>query len=218
MPTITIHRDDLEQLLGVPFAPEAFEEQLALVKGELDDYDAGTGEVRVELNDTNRPDLWCVEGIARQIRARRDGSLPGYPFFQGGREAGRRIVVDPAVTDVRPYIGACIASGVTVDERLLVQLVQTQEKVCEVFGQKRKGIALGVYAADRLAFPLKYTAVPPSETSFVPLGVEEPMTLRQIVELHPKGVRYGPVVADLLILARIAMWNSVVGFHPGAEL
>jgi len=196
VPTITIHRDDLEQLLGVPFAPEAFEEQLALVKGELDDYDAGTGEVRVELNDTNRPDLWCVEGIARQIRARRDGSLPAYPFFQGGREAARRIVVDPAVTDVRPYIGACVASGVTVDERLLVQLVQTQEKVCEVFGQKRKGIALGVYAADRLAFPLKYTAVPPSETSFVPLGVEEPMTLRQIVELHPKGVRYGDIVAD----------------------
>jgi len=197
MPTITIHKDDLEQLLGVPFAPEAFERQLALVKGELDDYDAGTGEVRVELNDTNRPDLWCVEGIARQILARRDGKGTAYPFFAGGgREAERRIVVDPAVADVRPYIGACIARGVTVDERLLTQLVQTQEKVCEVFGQKRKGIALGIYAAARLAFPLKYTAVAPGETSFVPLGMDEPLTLRQIVELHPKGVRYGDIVAD----------------------
>jgi phenylalanyl-tRNA synthetase beta chain len=183
-------------LLGVPFAPEAFEQQLALVKGELDDYDAGTGEVRVELNDTNRPDLWCVEGIARQIRARRDGRANSYPFFQGTPEATRRIQVDPAVADVRPYIGACIASGVTVDERLLVQLVQTQEKICEVFGQKRKGIALGVYAMGRLAFPLQYTAVAPGSTSFVPLGVDEPMTLQQIVELHPKGVRYGDIVAD----------------------
>jgi len=196
VPTITLHKDDLEQLLGVPFAPEAFERQLALVKGELDDYDAGTGEIRVELNDTNRPDLWCVEGIARQIVARRDGKGPVYPFFAGGQAATRRIVVDPAVTEVRPYIGACIARGITVDERLLTQLVQTQEKICEVFGQKRKGIALGVYALGRLAFPLKYTAVAPGEASFVPLGVDEAMTLRQIVELHPKGVRYGGIVAD----------------------
>jgi phenylalanyl-tRNA synthetase beta chain len=166
------------------------------VKGELDDYDAGTGEVRVELNDTNRPDLWCVEGIVRQIVARRDGQPATYPFFGGGREAEHRVIVDAAVADVRPYIGACIARGVTVDERLLTQLVQTQEKVCEVFGQKRKGIALGVYAADRLAFPLKYTAVAPGETSFVPLGMEESLTLRQIVELHPKGQRYGDIVAD----------------------
>lgn len=166
------------------------------MKGELDDYDAGTGEVRVELNDTNRPDLWCVEGIVRQIVARRDGTPATYPFFDRGRDAERRVVVDPAVADVRPYIGACIARGVTVDERLLTQLVQTQEKVCEVFGQKRKGIALGIYAADRLAFPLKYTAVAPGDTSFVPLGLEEPLTLRQIVELHPKGQRYGDIVAD----------------------
>lgn len=196
MPTITVHKDDLERLLGVPFAPEVFERQLALVKGELDDYDAGTGEVRVELNDTNRPDLWCVEGIVRQIVARRDGAAPRYPFFRGGQAATRRIVVDPGLAEVRPYIGACIARGVTVDERLLTQLVQTQEKICEVFGQKRKGIALGVYALGRLVFPLKYTAVAPGEASFVPLGVDEPMTLRQIAELHPKGVRYGGIVAE----------------------
>jgi len=196
VPTITVHKEDLEALLSAPFAPEAFEAQLALVKGELDDYDAGTGEVRIELNDTNRPDLWCVEGIARQIVARRDGQPRAYPFFGAGGEAGRQVIVDAGVADVRPYIAACVASGVTVDERLLVQLVQTQEKIGEVFGQKRKSIALGVYAADRLAFPLHYTAVAPGSVSFVPLGVDEPMTLQQIVELHPKGVRYGPIVAD----------------------
>jgi phenylalanyl-tRNA synthetase beta chain len=215
VPTITLYREDLERLLGVPFAPEAFERQLALVKGELDDYDAGTGEVRVELNDTNRPDLWCVEGIARQVVARRDGGAPTYPFFGDGQAATRRIVVDPGLAEVRPYIGACIARGVTVDERLLTQLVQTQEKICEVFGQKRRGIALGIYAAERLAFPLKYTAVAPDEASFVPLGVDEAMTLRQITELHPKGVRYGGIVADFarwpLLLDDV---GTVLSFPP----
>jgi phenylalanyl-tRNA synthetase beta chain len=196
VPTITVHKEDLETLLGEPFTPEGFEAQLELVKGELDDFDPSTGEVRVELNDTNRPDLWCVEGIARQIRAHRGGAGPEYPFLAPGGAAERTLVVDASVAEVRPYIGACIASGVTVDERILTQLIQTQEKVCDVFGQKRKSIALGIYAADRLAFPLRYEAVPPAEAAFVPLGMDESLTLSQIAELHPKGVKYAPIVAD----------------------
>ena len=39
-----------------------------LVKGELKEHVAETGELRIELQDSNRPDLWCCEGIARQIR------------------------------------------------------------------------------------------------------------------------------------------------------
>jgi phenylalanyl-tRNA synthetase beta chain len=196
VPTITVHRDDLERLLGAPFEPETFETQLELVKGELDDYDPATGELRVELNDTNRPDLWCVEGIARQIKAHRDGRRPDYPFLAAPGDATRELFVAPEVAEVRPYIGACIVRGVTVDERLLAQLIQTQEKICDVFGQKRKGIALGIYAADKLTFPLHYTAVAPGDCAFVPLGMDEPLTLRQITELHPKGVKYGPIVAD----------------------
>jgi len=195
MPTITVHREDVERLLGGPFTPEGFEAQLELVKGELDDFDPATGEVRVELNDTNRPDLWCVEGIARQVRTHRDGKAPHYPFLAGVGEAAHELHVDPSVADVRPYVGACIARGVTVDERLLTQLIQTQEKICDVYGQKRRGIALGLYAADKLTFPLHYAAVAPGECAFVPLGMEEPLTLQEITELHPKGQRYGPIVA-----------------------
>lgn len=197
MPTITVHKADLEALLGEPFTPEGFEDQLALVKGELDDFDPATGEVRVELNDTNRPDLWCVEGIARQIRLHRgDAPQADYPFFREAGPPARQVRVDAAVADVRPFIGACVATGLTVDERLLTQLIQTQEKVCDVFGQKRKSIALGIYAAEKVRFPLHYTAVPPAEGAFVPLGFDKPLTLAEITELHPKGTKYGPIVAD----------------------
>ena len=33
-----------------------------LVKGELKEHIAETGELRIELQDSNRPDLWCCEG------------------------------------------------------------------------------------------------------------------------------------------------------------
>ncbi|MBI5137289.1 MAG: phenylalanine--tRNA ligase subunit beta [Nitrospirae bacterium] len=196
MPTITVHQADVEALLGEPFSPDVFEEQLALVKGELDDFDPKSGEIRVELNDTNRPDLWCVEGVVRQIRARRQGRGDVYPFFREGRDTPHELIVDPSVSEVRPFVGACVARGVTVDDTLLAQLIQTQEKVCDVFGRKRRSIAIGIYAAGKLAWPLHYKAVSPTEVRFVPLGMDEPLTLAEIAAMHPKGQQYAPIVAD----------------------
>ena len=79
MPTISIFRDDLESLLDGSGRPkrsvslEKLEEWLMLVKGELKDHTVETGELRIELQDSNRPDLWCCEGIARQIRIKQQG-------------------------------------------------------------------------------------------------------------------------------------------------
>ncbi|MDH5526879.1 MAG: phenylalanine--tRNA ligase subunit beta [Nitrospirota bacterium] len=214
MPTITVHRKDLETLLGIPFDADEFERLLELVKGELDDVDAATGEMRVELNDTNRPDLWCVEGICRQLVAHREGSGKGYDFF-APRTAERQVIVDASVSGVRPYIGACISRGVTVDDTLLTQLIQTQEKVCDVYGRKRRSIAIGIYDASGLKFPLHYKGVSPSEAAFVPLGMDEPLTLSQIAEMHPKGQQYAPIVS------RHAQWpllvddaDTVLSFPP----
>ncbi|TKB92243.1 MAG: hypothetical protein E8D40_07210 [Nitrospira sp.] len=63
MPTITIFKDDLESLLtgegdvdrDIPMAQ--LEEWLMLVKGELKGHNPETGELRIELQDSNRPDL-----------------------------------------------------------------------------------------------------------------------------------------------------------------
>ena len=76
MPTISINLKDFAQLLGRqasgnrPVTAEQLEAWLPLVKGELKDQDAETGELRIELQDSNRPDLWSCEGIARQIRCK----------------------------------------------------------------------------------------------------------------------------------------------------
>ncbi|MDR1443932.1 MAG: hypothetical protein LBI94_03530, partial [Treponema sp.] len=67
----------------------AFEEALSCAKAELDedsDKSLPPGErvLKIELNDTNRPDLWATAGCARQLRVYYGGRRPEYPFFSTG--------------------------------------------------------------------------------------------------------------------------------------
>jgi phenylalanyl-tRNA synthetase beta chain len=119
MPTISIDRKDFQALLG-PLSHDShltnpqIESWLQLVKGELKDHDQDTGELRIELQDSNRPDLWSCEGIARQIRTKLGGALPGYPCFRTRSQSTRRLTVSPDLRMVRPYVAACAAVGYEV--------------------------------------------------------------------------------------------------------
>src|SRR6187551_3699336 len=109
MPTISIFKEDFESLVAAgaqtkpPLPIERLDEWLMLVKGELKEHVAETGELRIELQDSNRPDLWCCEGIARQIRIKQEGKLAPYPFLSKKPKITRRVVVAPGLAHVRPY-------------------------------------------------------------------------------------------------------------------
>ncbi|HXZ26118.1 MAG TPA: phenylalanine--tRNA ligase subunit beta, partial [Nitrospiria bacterium] len=191
MPTITIRRNELGRLAGWQITIDALETLLPLVKGELKEAGTDGDELKIELNDSNRPDWWCVEGIARQFRLHRGKPVRALPR-QAGRRAGvPQIRVESPVQPLRPFLGACIARSIRVDEPLLDQLIQTQEKLAEIFGQKRRALSIGYYRLDPLVFPLTYTAVKPTAAVFTPLGMEQPLTLEAILEEHPKGREYG---------------------------
>ncbi|HEX5544467.1 MAG TPA: phenylalanine--tRNA ligase subunit beta, partial [Nitrospira sp.] len=201
MPTITIFQDDLESLLtgdraasrGITMAQ--LEEWLMLVKGELKGHNPETGELRIELQDSNRPDLWCCEGIARQIRIKRQGRLRPYSFFAKKPTSPRLLIVKPGTEQVRPYVAACTAIGYRMTERGLTQLIQTQEKLADLFGHKRKTVSIGIYQLPNITFPVTYELVKPDEVRFTPLGMETTMTLSEILMVHPKGLEYGPILA-----------------------
>jgi phenylalanyl-tRNA synthetase beta chain len=190
MPTISIRRRELSRLAGRTIAANTLEKLLPLVKGELKEVGADGDELKIELNDSNRPDWWCVEGIARQIRLHEGKPVRGLPK-RAGRRRLPQIMVRPPVEPIRPYLGACLARRVPVDQSLLDQLLQTQEKLAEIFGQKRRALSIGYYRLDPLVFPLIYTAVLPTAAVFTPLGMDQPLTLEAILEEHPKGREYG---------------------------
>ena len=70
MPTIDIDYAELERLLSLKLDGNTakLDELLSLVKGEVKLYDKIEGIVSIEMKDTNRPDLWSVEGLARGLR------------------------------------------------------------------------------------------------------------------------------------------------------
>lgn len=201
MPTITIFKQDLEGLLAgrgetrQPITMEQLEESLMLVKGELKGQNPDTGELRIELQDSNRPDLWCCEGIARQIRVKRQGALARYEFLTATSKSPKRLNVAPGLEKVRPYVAACTATGYRVTQDSLAQLIQTQEKLAEMFGRKRRTVSIGLYRLAAIEFPVTYDLVKPDEVTFTPLGMDTVMTLGEMLLVHPKGLEFGGILA-----------------------
>ncbi|MBI4000378.1 MAG: phenylalanine--tRNA ligase subunit beta, partial [Nitrospira defluvii] len=221
MPTISLQRDDLESLIaGLDETPDRIpldqlEEWLMLVKGELKGHNPETGELRIELQDSNRPDLWCCEGIARQIRIKQRGAAIPYPFFKKQQPVVGKLIVAPGMEKIRPYVAACAAVGYRVTANGLTQLIQTQEKLADIFGRKRRTVSIGLYRLAPIVFPVSYDLVKPDDVRFTPLGMETVMTLREILMVHPKGVEYGAIVGgqDRLPVLRDAK-GQVLSFPP----
>jgi phenylalanyl-tRNA synthetase beta chain len=197
MPTYNSNLKDLTTLIGDPaLSLSRLEELLECAKTELKGLDEATGELKLENNDTNRPDLWSTEGTARQIRCCHYGKKPHYGFFDTRPQENHRIKVQDTVRAIRPFIGGFMVTGVTVDEPLLIQLIQSQEKLCDNYGRSRDLIAIGVYDASKISLPIHYKGVAPGEIRFAPLDFTEEMSLDEILEQHPKGKEFGHLVTS----------------------
>ena len=134
MPTISVEKHDLYQLIGKTYTIEELGALLSLVKGELKGYNQETGELRIELNDTNRPDLWSPEGIARQLRFSIQEHTYDDLLHLCENRPEKTVLIDENLKMIRPYIGAFIAKGVAVTEQFLIQMIQTQEGIHQRLG------------------------------------------------------------------------------------
>jgi len=215
MPTIQVKMKDLENLLGRSLTLSELANRLPLVKGEIKELDESTGELKLELNDTNRPDLWCVEGVARQIGTHHRKKAVPYSFYGGKGKTAAVIEVSPSLRTIRPYIGACIARGLSIDEESLIQLIQTQEKLSESFGRKRHLVSIGLYRLAKIAFPVTYKTVQPDGVRFIPLGFESSMTPAEILKEHPKGKAYAGILSGAEGYPLLAdRENRILSFPP----
>jgi len=195
MPKFDVSKADLERLIGKTFTVEEWEDLFLYAKCELDDVWEENGEIyfKADSKDTNRPDLWSAEGIARQIRWALgfERGLPKYDV----EESGVTVYVDGKLKDIRPYGVYAIVEGLSLDEEALKQMINLQEKVALTFGRRRREVAIGIFDFDRVKPPIYYRAAEKSE-KFVPLGFEEELTLEEIIEKHEKGREYGHLIKD----------------------
>ncbi len=188
MPTITFSLKDLQNLVGKKLSIEEVQEFSHYGKGDFEGYDGQTGEVKIDFGDTNLPYLWSVEGFARLIRGIL-GMQKGIPEIKV-RKADYEVIVDKSVMKLRPHIACFIVKGREVDDYLIKQAVQLQEKFCETYGRRRQKVSIGLYSYRRLKFPVHYKAVEPLSVEFAPLECKSKMSLKQILSEHPKGKEY----------------------------
>ncbi|MDI3474404.1 MAG: phenylalanyl-tRNA synthetase beta chain [Thermococcaceae archaeon] len=195
MPKFDVSKRDLERLVGKTFSVEEWEDLFLYAKCELDDVWEENGEIyfKADSKDTNRPDLWSAEGIARQIRFAL-GFQKGLPKYEV-EKSDVVVYVDEKLKDIRPYGVYAIVEGLNIDEEALKQMINLQEKVALTFGRRRREVAIGIFDFDKVKPPIYYRAAEKTE-KFVPLGYDEEMTLEEILEKHEKGREYGHLIKD----------------------
>ena len=200
MPKFETKEKFLFSLLGREYTDDELEQVFPRAKAELDEHDRENGVFKIELNDTNRPDLWSAMGLARLLKNYENPQIKQYDFFSSkcftADNKGRELHVGNRAKEVREFSCGFVAKGKTVDEDILLTLIQSQEKLCFNFGRKRKTIAMGIYRNDLIKYPIHYDGADPDKTHFVPLHMDEDLTLREILEKHPKGQEYGYIIKD----------------------
>jgi len=213
MPTINISKKDMEKLLGqkLPASADKLDDIFQYVGCEVEML-AGD-EIQLEVKSRNRPDLWCAEGIARDLRGALD--------IQTGllkptvNRSAYEVNVDPDMKNVRPFIACAVLKGVKLSDELIRQIMQQQEKIDGTYGRNRRKTSIGLYDADLINFPLTYTTVTPKGIKFIPLDFEVEMTPEEILESHPKGMNYKHLIEHL---KRYPIFkdvrNKVLSFPP----
>ena len=194
MPTIDVDYLELERLLNVKLNGDMakLDDILAYIKGEVKLYNEREATISIEMKDTNRPDLWSVEGLSRALR--------GYLKQEKGLKqyvAGKPIVevnVNSQLWNIRPFICCSIIKDIHLTDNTIRGIMHLQDKLDQTYGRSRQKTSIGIYNFNLIKPPIEYTAVKPKDVSFVPLGFTEKMSLTEILERHPKGIEYGQIV------------------------
>jgi phenylalanyl-tRNA synthetase beta chain len=206
---IITRMDDLEALVGkrLPRDEEQLNQLLYSIKCEishptLEDREIlpaasiqDDSDLNIENEDTNRPDTWSPEGIARALRGLL-GIEPGIKKYSLTKKPAVQISVDKELREIRPFIACVVARHPKVNDTIIRGLIHLQEKLDQSYGRRRRRSSIGFYDFDLITPPLTYGVAGPDEIRFVPLEGTEPLSLREILEKHPKGIEYGHIVSQ----------------------
>jgi phenylalanyl-tRNA synthetase beta chain len=194
MPTIDVDYSEFERLLDVTLQGDMakLDEILAFVKSEVKLFDKQENLVSIEIKDTNRPDLWGVEGLARALHGLLNVAK-GLKVYAVG-EPLVDVHVDSRLKSIRPFMGCAIVKNVKLTDTIIRGLMHLQDKLDQTYGRNRQKTSIGLYDYSLIAPPLSYKVVKPNEIRFVPLGYDEKLSLAEILERHPKGIEYGHIV------------------------
>ncbi|MEM3341449.1 MAG: phenylalanine--tRNA ligase subunit beta [Thermoplasmata archaeon] len=186
MPVMQYSISELLRLSGCRLEKETLLSTISMLGADVGAVYEDGDKVDIEFFP-NRPDLYSIEGLARQLRSYL--VEPGFVMPEV-KPSTASLIIDRSVSDIRPYIVGAFVRGVEMDGEKIKSLMDMQEKLHLTFGRKRKKVSIGIHDCSRLVPPFFYKAVLPESVSFVPLASSETMNLKEILLRHDKGKAY----------------------------
>ena len=144
-------------------------------------------ELKIEIT-AEKMDMISTVGIARAINYFRgyETTLPNYELKKGKLE----VHVKESANKVRPKTVAAIIRNAPMNQELLDELIEIQEKIHDSFGRHRKKAAIGIYPMDAITFPITFQGEKPEDIIFQPLESETEMSGNQIIKEHETGKKF----------------------------
>ena len=212
MPTINVEQTILRRLVesrGREHNVSDMAFRLPLMGTDIDTCDEEMLDIEIF---PDRPDLLSAETLFHGMM----------PFLHDCPPSPRLAVkpgtismrVSPELADIRPVILGAVVRGVEIDEDVIKRLMEHQEKLHFALGRGRKRASIGVHDLGKIAPPFRVEAVG-RDHSFIPLAMDEEMTIDEILENHPKGVDYAHLLQGMEKVPIIFDANdSVLSFPP----
>ena len=212
MPTISVEQSllrDLVESKGRVHDIEDLAFRLPLMGTDIDRCDSEILDIEIF---PDRPDLLSAETLFHSMM----------PFMHNS-PSNPRLLVNPGtvsmkvsqdLANIRPVILGAIVRGVDVDDALIKRLMEHQEKLHFALGRGRKRASIGVHDLSKISPPFRVEAVTRNH-SFIPLAMDEEMTIQEILENHPKGVDYAHLLDGMEKVPIILdSDNAVLSFPP----
>ncbi len=217
MPTISVDQNLLASLLskhGCQHDIDDVDHRLPLLGTDIDRCDMETLDIEIF---PNRPDLLSAETLSLAMR----GFLHNQVTLQDEslNESGIAMTVEAELASIRPVILGAVVRGLEMNDddemdAFIKQLMDHQEKLHFALGRGRRRASIGVHDLSTLHPPFTVKAVDRNH-SFVPLAMENPMTIDEILSSHPKGVDYAHLLEGMEMVPIIEDANgSVLSFPP----
>jgi len=190
MAIITIPKKQFEKDFGK--LTEKMQEKIALFGTPVEEITKE--DIQIEIFP-NRPDMLSYQGFKRSFLNFLGKKIGIKEYKVNNPEKDYKVFVESSVKNIRPYTACAIVKDLKLNSDKIKEIIEIQEKLHITVGRKRKKLAIGIYPLEKIKLPITFKALEPDKIKFIPLESTREMSGLEILQNHPTGKEYAPLLA-----------------------
>lgn len=184
MPTTNMSFSALVEAIGKDLSLDVLHSALFDMGMELESVDGD--DIAVEVT-AERLDLLSLQGLARALKSFL--GIAKVPIYNSSK-SDYVVNISSKMKDVRPFTVCAIVKNLSLSDSRIKEIIDVQEKLHSTLARGRKKGAIGIYPMEHITLPITFTAAPPQDIVFHPLGGDREMNALQILRDHETGREY----------------------------